>query len=240
MIGTGTIINTLAIITGGVLGLFLKKGIQKRFQDILMLALGLSTMFMAISGFIEKSLVVSNNTVTTRGTNMLIFSMVAGALCGEAINIDLRLTQFGTWLKEKTGNSGDNQFIDAFVTASLTVCIGAMAVIGSINDGILGDWSILATKSILDAVIIAIMASAYGKGCIFSCIPVFLFQGSITLLARLIEPIMTPAALSNLSLVGSVLIFCIGINIAFNKNIKVSNLLPAIFFAVLATYLPMF
>ena len=240
MIGTGTIINTFSIIAGGLVGLVLKKGIQKRFQDILMLALGLSTMFMAISGFVKESLVISNNTISTQGTNMLIFSMVAGALVGEALNIDKRLNQFGGWLKMKTGNAKDNRFIDGFVTASLTVCIGAMAVIGSITDGILGDWSILATKSILDAIIIAIMASAYGKGCIFSCIPVFLFQGSITLLARLVEPIMTAAALSNLSLVGSVLIFCIGINIAFEKNIKVSNLLPAIFFSVIAIYLPMF
>lgn len=239
MIGTGTIINTFSIIAGGLVGLVLKKGIQKRFQDILMLALGLSTMFMAISGFVKESLVISNNTISTQGTNMLIFSMVAGALVGEALNIDKRLNQFGGWLKMKTGNAKDNRFIDGFVTASLTVCIGAMAVIGSITDGILGDWSILATKSILDAIIIAIMASAYGKGCIFSCIPVFLFQGSITLLARLVEPIMTAAALSNLSLVGSVLIFCIGINIAFEKNIKVSNLLPAIFFSVIAVYLPM-
>lgn len=239
MIGTGTIINTISIIAGGLAGLVLKKGIQKRFQDILMLALGLSTMFMAIAGFVKESLVISNNTISTQGTNMLIFSMVAGALVGEALNIDKRLNQFGSWLKMKTGNAKDNRFIDGFVTASLTVCIGAMAVIGSITDGILGDWSILATKSILDAIIIAIMASAYGKGCIFSCIPVFLFQGSITLLAKLLEPIMTAAALSNLSLVGSVLIFCIGINIAFEKNIKVSNLLPAIFFSVIAVYLPM-
>ncbi len=240
MIGTGTIINTFSIIAGGLAGLVLKKGIQKRFQDILMLALGLSTMFMAISGFVKESLVIVDNTVSVQGTNMLIFSMVAGALTGEALNIDKRLNQFGSWLKMKTGNAKDNRFIDGFVTASLTVCIGAMAVIGSISDGILKDWSILATKSILDAIIIAIMTSAYGKGCIFSCIPVFLFQGSITLLAKLLEPIMTAAALSNLSLVGSVLIFCIGINIAFEKNIKVSNLLPAIFFSVIAVYLPMF
>jgi uncharacterized membrane protein YqgA involved in biofilm formation len=196
-------------------------------------------MFMAIAGFVRESLVISNDTISTQGTNMLIFSMVAGALVGEALNIDKRLNQFGSWLKMKTGNAKDNRFIDGFVTASLTVCIGAMAVIGSITDGILGDWSILATKSILDAIIIAIMASAYGKGCIFSCIPVFLFQGSITLLAKLLEPIMTAPALSNLSLVGSVLIFCIGINIAFKKHIKVSNLLPAIFFSVIAIYLPM-
>lgn len=118
------------------------------------------------------------------------------------------------------------------MTASLTVCIGAMAVVGSIQDGISGDYSVLAAKAVLDLIIILVMTAAMGKGCIFSAIPVFLFQGTITLLSRFIEPVMTSAALSNLSLTGNILIFCVGVNLVWGKKIKVANLLPTIVIAV--------
>ena len=125
-----------------------------------------------------------------------------------------------------------------FVTASLTVCIGAMAIVGSIQDGIEGDYTTLATKAVLDFVIIMVMTCSLGKGCIFSALPVAALQGSITLLARLIKPLMTQAALTNLSLIGSVLIFCVGVNLVWDKRIRVANLLPAILFAVAAAFLP--
>ncbi len=128
--------------------------------------------------------------------------------------------------------------MDAFVTASLTVCIGAMAIVGSIQDGILGDWSILATKAVLDLIIIMVMSCSLGKGAVFSAIPVGIFQGSITVLAGFIRPLMTDAALNNLSLVGNVLIFCVGINLVWDKKVKVANLLPAIVVAVAAAFLP--
>ena len=118
------------------------------------------------------------------------------------------------------------------MTASLTVCIGAMAVVGSIQDGISGDYSVLAAKAVLDLIIILVMTAAMGKGCIFSAIPVFLFQGTITLLSRFIEPVMTSVALSNLSLTGNILIFCVGVNLVWGKKIKVANLLPTIVIAV--------
>ena len=118
------------------------------------------------------------------------------------------------------------------MTASLTVCIGAMAVVGSIQDGISGDYSVLAAKAVLDLIIILVMTAAMGKGCIFSAIPVLLFQGTITLLSIFIEPVMTSAALSNLSLTGNILIFCVGVNLVWGKKIKVANLLPTIVIAV--------
>lgn len=123
--------------------------------------------------------------------------------------------------------------VDGFVTASLTVCIGAMAVVGAIKDGLTGDYSILAAKAVLDFIIIVIMTASLGKGCIFSAIPVAVFQGAITLLAKLIEPIMTETALSYLSMTGSMLIFCVGVNLLWGKKIKVANLLPTIVFAVI-------
>ncbi len=138
----------------------------------------------------------------------------------------------------KTGNSGDAGFVNAFVTASLTVSIGAMAVVGAIQDGMLNDYSTLAVKSVLGFIIIAVMTSSMGKGCAFSAIPVFFFEGCITVLARLISPIMTETAVAYLSLISSVLIFCIGINLVWGKKINVANMLPAILLAILAAYLP--
>ena len=139
---------------------------------------------------------------------------------------------FGRWLREKSGNGKDNQFLDAFISATMTVCIGAMAVVGAVEDGVHGNYTILAAKALMDFVIILVMASSMGKGCIFSAIPVGIFQGSVTLLARLVEPLLTVAALSNLSLVGSVLIFCVGVNLIWKNTIRVANLLPALIVAV--------
>ena len=137
-----------------------------------------------------------------------------------------------------TGNSGDKEFVNAFVTASLTVCIGAMAVVGAIQDGVSGDYTTLAVKSVLDFIIIAMMTSSLGKGSAFSAIPIFAFEGSITLLARLVAPVMTDLAIDYLSLIGSILIFCVGINLVWGKTLRVANMLPSLIFAVIASYLP--
>ena len=172
------------------------------------------------------------------GTMMMIVCFALGALFGELLNLESRFEQFGEWLKRKTGSEGDTGFVGGFVTASLTVCIGAMAVVGSIQDGTLGDYSTLSAKAVLDLIIIMVMTASFGKGCIFSAIPVAIFQGAITLLATFIEPIMTPQALSNLSLTGNILIFCVGLNLVWGKKIKVANLLPTIVFAVIWAFLP--
>jgi len=127
--------------------------------------------------------------------------------------------------------------VDGFVTATMTVCIGAMAVIGSIEDGIYGDYSILLAKAILDLVIIMIMSASLGKGCIFSAVPVGLFQGCITLSAGFLAPVITDASMAYLSFVGSILIFCVGMNLLWEKTIKVTNLLPALVIAVLWSYI---
>lgn len=127
--------------------------------------------------------------------------------------------------------------MDAFVTASLTVCIGAMAIVGSIQDGIRGNYSILTAKAVLDFILVMVMTCSMGKGCLFSAIPVAVFQGSITALAGLVAPLMTDAALNNLSFIGSILIFCVGINLIWGKNIRVANLLPAVVFAAAAAFL---
>lgn len=232
MIGLGTIINVGAIIIGGLMGLFMGRGVKVRYQDILMISVGICVMMLGIGGTMEEMLSIENGEIVSGGSMMMIITMALGALAGEWMDIEGKMEKFGIWLKKKTGSSGDNSFVDAFVTTSLTVCIGAMAVVGSIKDGIYGDYSILAAKAILDLIIVFVMTVTMGKGCVFSAIPVGIFQGVVTLLARLIEPLMTEAALSNLSLVGSIMIFCVGLNLVWGKKVKVANFLPAIVFAV--------
>ena len=233
MIGLGTIINTAAIILGGIAGGLFGKRLTERYQDTLMKACGLCVIFLGIAGALEKMFTVQNGSIVSGGTMMMIASFAIGSLMGEWINIEHHMNHFGEWLKVKSGNSKDKIFVDAFVTASLTVCVGAMAIVGSIQDGILGDYNTLLMKAILDFVIICVMTASMGKGCAFSAIPVALFQGSITLFARGIEPIMTEPALNNLSLVGSMLIFCVGVNLVWEKKFKVANMLPAIVVAVI-------
>ena len=176
--------------------------------------------------------------ITSGRSMFIVLCLALGTVIGELIGIEDYFEKFGIWLRNRTGNAGDTRFVDAFVTCSLTVCIGAMAIVGAIQDGILHDYSILAVKSVLDFIIVAVMTSSMGKGCAFAAVPIFLFEGSITLLARLIAPVMTEAAIANLSLIGSILIFCVGLNLVWGKKVRVANMLPAVLLSVLAAYLP--
>lgn len=238
MIGLGTIINCAAIIVGGVFGLLFGKLLKERVQETLQKANGICVLFIGIAGAMEGMLRLYGSTLSSGRSMLIIASLALGALVGELINIEHRVERFGEWLKIKTGYAKDKDFVNGFVTASLTVCIGAMAVVGSIKDGIEGDISILTTKAILDLIIVMVMTCSLGKGCIFSAIPVAVFQGTITALARLIKPLMTEAASANLSLIGSVLIFCVGVNLVWGKKIKVANLLPSLVFAVAISFIP--
>lgn len=239
MPGMGTIINTAAILAGGFFGTIFGRFLSESAQDTLTKVCGISTLFIALSGALEGMLTVENGRIVSGGSMLIIACLAIGAFAGELLDVEGGFERFGQWLKIKTGNARDKGFVDAFVTASLTVCIGAMAIVGSIQDGIQHDYSILATKAILDLIIIMVMTSSMGRGCIFSAVPVAVFQGSITLLAGFVKHLMTDTALSNLSLVGNVLIFCVGINLVWGKRIKVANLLPAIVLAVIAAFLPL-
>ena len=233
MRGLGTIINALAILAGGVLGILCKSFLRERYQDTIIKATGFSVVFLGAAGTLSKMLKVSpDGSLTTDGSMVMILSLALGALLGELIDIDTQFERFGEWLKHKTGSDGDNQFVNGFVSASLTVSIGAMAVIGSIQDGIYGDHSTLVAKAILDFIIILIMASSMGKGCMFSFLPVAVLQGTMTALAVVLSDFMTDAVLNNISLVGNILIFCVGINLIWPKTIKVANLLPSLLIAV--------
>lgn len=238
MTGLGTIINSASIVAGGLIGHFTGKLFKEEQQEALSKTCGVSVLFIAIAGAMEGMLKIENSHLSSGKSMLVVLCLAIGTTVGELMGIEKGFERFGQWLKEKTGNSGDAGFVNAFVTASLTVCIGAMAIVGAIQDGILNDYSTLAVKSVLDFIIIMVMTSSMGKGCAFSAIPVFAFEGTITVLARLVSPVMTPTAISYLSLIGSVLIFCVGVNLVWGRKIRVANMLPSVLLAIGAAYLP--
>lgn len=238
MAGVGTLINIAAILVGGLTGMTFGKVLKPRYQEMLMLAAGVCVLFIGIGGALENMLTITDGQLSSGGTLMIIICFALGSLLGEWLNIERQIERFGEWLKIKTGSRGDATFVDGFVTASMTICIGAMAVVGAIQDGIFGDYSVLAAKSVIDLILVLVMTASMGRGCIFAAIPVGVFQGCITLLAKLIQPLMTEQALANLSLTGSIMIFCIGVNLVWNKKIRVVNMLPTIVLAVAWAFLP--
>ncbi|MCD8018490.1 MAG: DUF554 domain-containing protein [Clostridiales bacterium] len=233
MHGTGTLINIGLIIGGGVIGLLFGTRISRRYQESLMMATGIAVLFIGILGTMEQMIQIEDGKLSSQGTMMMTISLAAGAVIGEFFNIDGHMVRFGEWLKRRTGNASDKLFVNGFVTATLTVCVGAMAIIGSIQDGTVGDPTILIAKGILDFAIVLVMTASMGKGCIFSAIPVGIFQGVITLLAVFLEPLITESMLSNISAVGSILVFCVGVNLIWDKKIRVANMLPALVISIL-------
>lgn len=231
--GLGTIVNVLAILAGGIIGTLFGGHIPERVRQTLNAGAAVTVLFIGIGGTLQRMLVFENGTLQTSGTMMMIFSLAIGGVLGEIINIDRRMEQFGEWLKKKTGSTRDPEFVNAFVDTSLTVCIGAMAIVGSIQDGIYADHSILFAKAILDMVIVMVMAASKGKGCTFSAIPVGVLQGSCTLMAAAVSSLISDHAMAGLSYIGSILIFCVGLNLLFGRKVRVANLLPALIVAAL-------
>ena len=238
MIGLGTLINTAAIVAGGAVGLAAGGLFRAEQQAAIGKACGVSTLFIAIAGAMSGMLKPEGGALIAGRSMLVVLCLALGTVIGELLGIEDGFERFGEWLKRRTGNEGDGRFVNAFVTASLTVSVGAMAIVGSIQDGISGDYSTLAVKAVLDFVIVLVMTSSMGKGCAFSAIPVFVLEGGMTLLARLVAPLMTEAATANLSLIGSVLIFCVGVNLVWGRQLRVANMLPAVLLAVVAAYLP--
>lgn len=238
MRGLGTIVNVIAVIAGGCVGLVLKGGLKKKYQDIVMQGLGVSTIFIGVSGTLKGMFAVVGNGLETGGAMLLIFSLVLGGLVGAWVNIELRLEHFGEFIKKKVKGKDDPRFVEGFVTASLVICVGAMAIVGALQDGLTGDATMLYSKAVLDGIIILVFASTLGKGAVFSAIPVGLLQGLVTLFAGTLAPVLSERTIGNLSFVGSALIFCVGINLAFGRKFQVANMLPALIFVVLYGLLP--
>lgn len=233
MIGLGTIVNVGAVVAAGLLGVLLKGGIKERFQSTVMGVLGISTMFIGAAGTLQEMFVIENGSLSTQGTMLLVLSLIIGAFVGELLNIEARLEKLGEWLRDKVKAKNDNRFVDAFVNSTLVICIGAMAIVGSLQDGLTGDHSTLFVKAALDFPIILIFASTLGIGAVFSAVPLGLYQGAITLFAGLISPYLSDTLISNLTLVGSAMIFAIGVNLAFGKKFKVGNFLPGLLVPVI-------
>ena len=232
MFGLGTIVNTAAVVLGGVLGMLMKNGIAKRFEKILMQGLGLSTVFIGISGVLKYMLVMDGGSLSVQGTMLLIFSLVIGCLLGEWINLEAKMEIIGEKIKNLVRIKNDNRFVDGFVTTSLIICGGAMAIVGAMEDGLTGDSSTLIAKSLLDFVLVAVMTAAYGVGSAFSAIPIFVYQGAITLIAALFGAVISETLIGQLSFVGSALIVCVGVNLVKEKTFRVANMLPALLIPV--------
>lgn len=230
MIGLGTLGNIALILIGSTIGMIIKGGLKQRFQETIMNGLGLAVMFIGISGALEGLLVITEGKIVSRNIMLMIISLAIGGFLGEVINLEEKLDRIGEWLKVKlkVNKEKDKGFVEGFVNSSLLFCVGAMAIIGALRDGLSADSSMLLAKGIIDGVVAIFFASTLGIGVFFSVIPVGIYQGIITLTAGFVEPFLSERLISNLSFVGSILIFAIGINMIFGKKIKTGNLLPAI------------
>ncbi len=230
MIGLGTIVNAAAVIVGGGIGLILKKGIKESLQDSLLKVLGVATLFIGIGGTLSQMLIIKDGHLETTGIMLMIFSLLIGTFFGEIINIEAKLEHLGELARKMLHADEKSNFVDAFVTVTLVICVGAMAILGSIQDGLSGDYNLLFTKAILDGVICMVFASTMGVGVLLSALPLFIYQGAITLCASFIAPYLTTAMISDICYIGNILITLIGINLMFDKiiHIRVGNMLLAL------------
>ncbi|MDA8097220.1 MAG: DUF554 domain-containing protein [Desulforudis sp.] len=220
----GTIVNTVAIVAGTLVGVAIRKGIPDRIGDTVMQGLGLAVILIGLQMAFQ-----------TQNPLIVIGSIVVGAIIGELIDIERWLNRFGTWLESRFGNGAEGGIARGFVTASLLYCVGAMAILGALEDGLTGQPNTLFAKSMLDGVTSVILSSTLGIGVLFSAVPVFVYQGAITLTASSVAPVLSTWVIAELTATGGLLILAIGINILGMARIRVGNLLPAIFIAVFAT-----
>lgn len=221
----GTLVNAAAVLLGSGVGLLLRRGFAERYQKTVMQGLGMTVFLIGMEMALK-----------TENVLIVILSMAGGGLIGEWLDIDARLSRLGAWLSAKSkGEYGD--LGQGFVAASLIFCVGAMAIVGAIQDGLTGDAGTLYAKSMLDAISSVVLTSTLGAGVALSSISVLLYQGCITLLAGQLSSVLSDAVIREMTAVGGVLIVGISLLMLEIKTIKVANLLPAIFFAVLiATY----
>lgn len=218
----GALANGLAVALGGSIGLAFKKGISERVKTLVMQSLGICVVYVGISGSLK-----GNNTV------FVVLSMVIGAIVGELINFDHQFNRFGDWLEKVMGLQGDNHFSEGFVTGTLFICVGAMAIVGSLQSGMAGNNSVLYTKSMIDGIFVLILATTLGLGVAFSSISVVIYESILTLLAQWVAPLFTHTVINEMTCVGSLLILIIGLNMLKLTQIKVANLLLAPFIPIL-------
>ena len=219
----GAIVNCLAIILGGSVGLFLKKGIPEKIGNTVVNGVALCVMLIGISGALE-----GKNTLIT------IISIAIGAVIGELIDIDALINRAAKGIEDKLNRKGGNvRFAKGFVTATLLFCVGAMAIVGSLDSGLTGDNTTLYTKSLLDGITAIIFAANFGVGVLASSIPILIYQGGITLLASLVAPLLSDVIIAEMTCVGSLLIIALSLNMLKITEIKVANYIPAIFIPII-------
>jgi len=229
MIGLGTIVNVAAILLGGGAGLVLKNILSKRVTDTVMQGVGLAVIIIGVGGALSASFTVVEGGISSNHILLMILSLAIGAAAGEGMKIENRLDQFGKFCERRFAKSGESStFAQGFVTATLLFCVGSMAIVGSLEDGMNGNGSILFAKSVLDGITAMIFASTMGIGVLFSAVFVGVYQGAITVLAVFLAPFLDDAVITQMSLIGSALIMSIGLNMLGIVKIKVGNLLPAI------------
>ena len=224
----GTIINALAIIVGGALGLLFRKGFPERIAQTTLQVLGLFSLLVGVSMALQGQELI-----------MVLISLALGAGLGEWLDIEGRLDRFGHWLEERL-NLKEGSPAKGFIYASLLFCVGSMAIVGSITDGLKGDHSILVTKAMMDGIVSIPFAASMGFGVLGSAVPILLYQGSLTLLASKIQAFFTPAIVRELTSVGGVIVMGIGINILGLQKVRVGNFIPALLLIVLLLYLKAF
>lgn len=229
MHGIGTIVNIILVIAGSAIGLLMKKAIPERLKESLTQALALATFSIGMMGVITAACSVDGKLLTSNYTIVMVICMALGTLIGELINIEKRLDNMGEFFQKKFSSSSNSNFAQGFVSTSLIFCVGSMAILGSINDGLKGDPTILITKGLLDGTVSIVFASTMGIGVMFSAITVGLYQGLITVCASLLSPFLTPEVVAQMSFVGSILIMAIGLNFLYQPKIKLGNMLPAMF-----------
>lgn len=218
----GTYVNMAAILAGTLAGLIFRKGLPQRFKDILMQAIGMATLFIGSATALGGLLNPESEPL------LFIISLALGGVLGELFKIEQGLEKMGNRLQKQMGEQ-HGRISEAFVTSSLLFCIGSMAIVGSMKSGLEGDHSILYAKSILDGIASMVLASTLGIGVLFSILSVLLYQGGLTLLSGFLEPWISEAMIREMSNVGGILIFGIGLSLLKIKEIRTGNLLPALF-----------
>ena len=224
----GTLINAALILLGGIIGLVFKKAVSKEMEFSIHKATGVAVLIIGICGVLSSMLKVKDGgNIASSGELILVVSLALGTFVGELLKLEERLNKGCKWIESKCKMSN---FSTGFITATMIYCIGAMAIVGSINDGLLGDSSTLITKGIIDGITSVVLAASLGYGVLFSAIPILIYQGGMTLLAGLLENVLVGELLSNICMVGYALVMCIGINFLTNdeKKIKTVNMLPAL------------
>ena len=232
MLMGGTLVNAAAVVCGGLIGLLLKKGMKPSLEQAVHKALGVAVVILGLNGVISSMFTVAaNGALSSSGELLLIVSLVAGTLVGELLQIDARLMRFSQKIERKVGAEG---FAAAFVNGTLLFCVGAMTVVGAINDGLHHDPGVLYVKSMLDCISSIVFGATLGVGVCFAAIPLLLYQGGLTLAAGLVAPYLQGALLGQICMVGYAMVACIGINFLTSApRIKTANLLPALLVPVL-------